>query len=150
MPSRCTCDGEWNPGCKRHGEAVRARARVHKQVLWSSSERLEMARRQQEYRIRTGRTIHTEASPLRSTRRAEVMAGRPENWKEQAACRGKDPELFFVERGDDAGEAKRICRECPVRLQCLEYALTVKERYGIWGGLGEHERRRYAQRKAAS
>jgi WhiB family redox-sensing transcriptional regulator len=78
------------------------------------------------------------------------MARRDEEWKDQAACRGEDPELFFVERGDDAGEAKRICRECPVRLRCLEYALAIKEKHGIWGGLGEHERRRYAQRKAAS
>ena len=63
-------------------------------------------------------------------------------WQEQALCAQTDPEAFFPEKGGSTREAKRICMACQVRDECLEYALTHDERFGIWGGLSERERRR--------
>lgn len=62
-------------------------------------------------------------------------------WMDSAACRGADTEAFYDPTLDGAHLARRICRECPVRTQCLEYALTHDERYGIWGGCDPLERR---------
>jgi WhiB family redox-sensing transcriptional regulator len=50
--------------------------------------------------------------------------------------------VFFPEKGGSTREAKRICGECPVRAECLEYALEEDERFGIWGGMSERERRK--------
>ena len=63
-------------------------------------------------------------------------------WQEQALCAQTDPEAFFPEKGGSTREAKRICSGCEVRAECLEYALANDERFGIWGGLSERERRR--------
>ncbi len=63
-------------------------------------------------------------------------------WQEQALCAQTDPEAFFPEKGGSTREAKRICVGCEVRVECLEYALANDERFGIWGGLSERERRR--------
>jgi WhiB family redox-sensing transcriptional regulator len=63
-------------------------------------------------------------------------------WQEQALCAQTDPEAFFPEKGGSTREAKRICTGCEVRAECLEYALAHDERFGIWGGLSERERRR--------
>lgn len=65
-----------------------------------------------------------------------------EQWQEQALCAQTDPEAFFPEKGGSTREAKRICQACGVRDECLEYALAHDERFGIWGGLSERERRR--------
>ncbi|MGY1690748.1 WhiB family transcriptional regulator [Geodermatophilus sp. SYSU D00697] len=59
-----------------------------------------------------------------------------------ALCAETDPEAFFPEKGGSTREAKRVCAGCPVRSQCLEFALANDERFGIWGGLSERERRR--------
>src|SRR5262245_45714039 len=75
------------------------------------------------------------------------------HWQEQALCTQTDPEAFFPEPGRLANAAKRICARCDVRGECLEYALANDERFGIWGGLTEHERRelrRDARSRAAS
>jgi WhiB family redox-sensing transcriptional regulator len=63
-------------------------------------------------------------------------------WQENALCAQTDPEAFFPEKGGSTREAKRICQGCEVRDACLEYALANDERFGIWGGLSERERRR--------
>ena len=63
-------------------------------------------------------------------------------WQEHALCAQTDPEAFFPEKGGSTREAKRICLGCDVRDACLEYALANDERFGIWGGLSERERRR--------
>jgi WhiB family redox-sensing transcriptional regulator len=63
-------------------------------------------------------------------------------WQEQALCAQTDPEAFFPEKGGSTREAKRICIGCEVKGDCLEYALEQDERFGIWGGLSERERRR--------
>lgn len=69
-------------------------------------------------------------------------------WQERANCLGVDPELFFPERGASTREAKAVCAGCAVRLECLEYALRNHEKFGIWGGLSERERRRLRRRRA--
>jgi WhiB family transcriptional regulator, redox-sensing transcriptional regulator len=68
--------------------------------------------------------------------------GELEDWQERALCAQTDPEAFFPEKGGSTREAKRICAGCEVRAECLEYALAQDERFGIWGGLSERERRR--------
>ncbi|MGH3898612.1 MAG: WhiB family transcriptional regulator [Pseudonocardiaceae bacterium] len=67
-------------------------------------------------------------------------------WQERALCAQTDPEAFFPEKGGSTREAKRICAGCEVRAECLEYALAFDERFGIWGGLSERERRRLKHR----
>lgn len=64
-----------------------------------------------------------------------------EDWREQALCAQIGGEFWFPHEGHTAPDAKRICRRCPVRLQCLQLALDNDEQYGIWGGLNEKERR---------
>jgi WhiB family redox-sensing transcriptional regulator len=64
------------------------------------------------------------------------------DWMLEARCLDADPEAFFPEKGGSTREAKRICAACPVREECLQYALDNDERFGIWGGLSERERRR--------
>jgi WhiB family redox-sensing transcriptional regulator len=65
-----------------------------------------------------------------------------DQWQERGLCAQTDPEAFFPEKGGSTREAKRICQGCEVRDRCLEYALAKDERFGIWGGLSERERRR--------
>ena len=62
-------------------------------------------------------------------------------WRELAACRGADLEVFFPGRGESAGPARQVCAACPVRQPCLDYAITNRITHGIWGGLTERERR---------
>jgi WhiB family redox-sensing transcriptional regulator len=69
-----------------------------------------------------------------------------QSWQERALCAQTDPEAFFPEKGGSTREAKRICIGCEVRAECLEYALLHDERFGIWGGLSERERRRLKRR----
>jgi WhiB family redox-sensing transcriptional regulator len=64
------------------------------------------------------------------------------NWQERALCAQTDPEAFFPEKGGSTREAKKVCLGCDVRGECLEYALQNDERFGIWGGLSERERRK--------
>ena len=63
-------------------------------------------------------------------------------WRLDALCAETDPEAFFPEKGGSTREAKRVCTGCTVRAECLEFALANDERFGIWGGLSERERRR--------
>ena len=72
----------------------------------------------------------------------------PLAWQSDAICAQTDPEAFFPEKGGSTREAKRVCLSCDVRSECLEYALAHDERFGIWGGLSERERRRLKRRTA--
>ena len=68
------------------------------------------------------------------------------NWRSAAACRPADPEMFFPlsefgKAREQIAEAKAICAGCPVRRQCLQFALRTRQTHGIWGGLTELERR---------
>ena len=76
-------------------------------------------------------------------------------WQEQAICVETDPETFFPSKGDRRGvrAAKRVCDQCPVKQECLEYALEFGawNLPGIWGGLSERQRREIArERRKAS
>lgn len=62
-------------------------------------------------------------------------------WYPRALCAQTDSDSFFPEKGGSAREAKRTCLACDVRVQCLQYALDNDEKFGIWGGLSERERR---------
>ncbi|MGY1590795.1 WhiB family transcriptional regulator [Geodermatophilus sp. SYSU D00965] len=77
-----------------------------------------------------------------------VPAG-DESWRLDALCAETDPEAFFPEKGGSTREAKRVCASCPVRMECLEFALGNDERFGIWGGLSERERRRLRLQRRA-
>lgn len=68
-----------------------------------------------------------------------------EDWAEKARCPETDPEAFFPEKGGSTKEAKKVCQRCPVTKECLQYALDNDERFGVWGGLSERERRRLQQ-----
>lgn len=90
----------------------------------------------------------------RTSSLARLFRAEPENdWRRLAACKGVDPELFFSsddlpdkrERIERESAAKAICLRCTVRTDCLDYAVTAGERYGIWGGLNAQERRAYAR-----
>ena len=68
-------------------------------------------------------------------------------WRDQARCRGVDPEIFHPAEEDDGTPAKAICEVCPVREPCLEYAITAREKDGVWGGLTARERRRLIRQR---
>ncbi|WP_213814323.1 WhiB family transcriptional regulator [Glaciihabitans sp. dw_435] len=70
----------------------------------------------------------------------------PLAWQSDSLCAQTDPEAFFPEKGGSTRDAKKICGSCEVRNQCLEYALENDERFGIWGGLSERERRKLRKR----
>jgi WhiB family redox-sensing transcriptional regulator len=82
---------------------------------------------------------------------AAVTTARLGQWSQQALCAQTNSEIFFPSHDDPGTEAKQICRRCPVRAECLKFALENNERYGIWGGLDPVERdtlrRRLRQRK---
>jgi WhiB family redox-sensing transcriptional regulator len=68
-------------------------------------------------------------------------------WQEEASCQGMDATLFFGDDSERPGErrarervAKKVCMSCPVRLLCLDHAMSVPEKRGVWAGLGETER----------
>ena len=69
------------------------------------------------------------------------------NWRNRAACRGIDPDIFFPVTDEDAEPAKAVCNACPVREACLEFALAAREREGVWGGATERERRRIVRQR---
>lgn len=70
------------------------------------------------------------------------------SWQRLANCLGVDPDLFFPERGASTREAKEVCKGCVVRNECLDYALANGEKFGIWGGMSERERRRVRRARA--
>ena len=80
----------------------------------------------------------TARQPRRSLAAPARFAAR---WRELAACRGVGLNLFFPERGESAEPARRVCARCPVREPCLDYAVTNRIVYGVWGGLTSRERR---------
>jgi len=71
-------------------------------------------------------------------------------WKQLGECKGVAPEVFYPASEEEAVEAKAICAGCAVRETCLEHAITVREKHGVWGGLTERERRRLIRRRRRS
>ncbi|MGH9267052.1 MAG: WhiB family transcriptional regulator [Acidimicrobiales bacterium] len=70
-----------------------------------------------------------------------------QTWRQHAACRGVDPDVFYPPTDEEAEQAKAICASCAVRQPCLEYALSRRERDGVWGGATERERRRMIRQR---
>jgi len=73
------------------------------------------------------------------------------DWRHEAACLEHDPDLFFPSGAtgpawQELERAKAVCRGCPVRMPCLQWALATGQESGVWGGLSEHERRRCGRR----
>jgi len=82
----------------------------------------------------------------------ETTADAPRDdatWMLQAHCRGMNPAVFFPTDGAGFEAARRVCVECPVRTECLEYALVNRIDQGAWGGTSERERRRILRRRRA-
>jgi WhiB family transcriptional regulator, redox-sensing transcriptional regulator len=80
----------------------------------------------------------------------QVSATTIPAWRQSAACRGVDPDIFYPVSDEEAEEAKAVCRGCTVRETCLEYALAHRERDGVWGGATERERRRIIRQRRRS
>lgn len=73
----------------------------------------------------------------------------PFAWVADAACNGRDDIDWYPSRGAATAPAKAVCADCPVRIDCLHYALNNNEHFGIWGGTSERERRRIRRRHGA-
>jgi WhiB family transcriptional regulator, redox-sensing transcriptional regulator len=73
-------------------------------------------------------------------------------WRDQARCRGMDPQVFHPPEDDEASEAaaKAICELCAVRETCLDFAISTREKEGVWGGLTARERRRLIRQRRRS
>jgi WhiB family redox-sensing transcriptional regulator len=92
-------------------------------------------------------SVSTMSGPVVADLLGDAVGSSPK-WQELALCRQTDPEAFFPEKGGSTNEAKRICGRCAVRGDCLEYALGHDERFGVWGGLSERDRRKLRRRSA--
>jgi WhiB family redox-sensing transcriptional regulator len=68
-------------------------------------------------------------------------------WRANAACRGLDPGIFYPLSDEEAEQAKAVCDLCPVQSSCLEHALGIREKEGVWGGRTERERRRIIRQR---
>lgn len=68
----------------------------------------------------------------------------PPDWMLEALCAQTDPDIFFPDKGGSTREAKRVCQRCPVAAECLEHSIEQGERFGIWGGASERDRRKLA------
>lgn len=71
-------------------------------------------------------------------------------WRANAACRGLDPSIFYPLTDEEAEQAKSVCDACPVQASCLEHALGIREKEGVWGGRTERERRRIIRQRRRS
>ena len=74
----------------------------------------------------------------------------PPIWRQRAACRGVDPDIFYPVSDEDAEDAKAICRSCAAQEACLDWALRTREKDGVWGGATERERRRIIRQSRRS
>ena len=101
------------------------------------------------YRFDTGETER--AAQLREMR--EHLSSRLRTyqlpWMEEALCAQVDGDLFYPEKGQSTAEAKAVCGRCDVRTECLEYSLQNKERFGVFAGVSERERRKLLKERAA-
>lgn len=79
---------------------------------------------------------------------AADLIGDTPRWQAAALCKETYPDAFFPEKGESPLSAKRICGRCPVTDECLDWALGNNERWGIWGGLSDAERRKIQRRGA--
>jgi len=113
---------------------------------------VERTRRHHEERQPTVITVATkQALAGRAVREfVQPIDEKDDDWRDDALCAQTDPEAFFPEKGGSTRSAKKICSSCDVRDECLEYALENEERFGIWGGKSERERRKLLPLKVTS
>ena len=78
------------------------------------------------------------------------MSVQEAKWFDLGACRGLDSSIFYPEDDDQGDIAKSVCAECSVQQTCLEYALSVREKAGVWGGANERDRRRILRQRRRS
>jgi WhiB family redox-sensing transcriptional regulator len=95
-----------------------------------------------------GGLLRIERFPDIDLDRLPMNPSPPDHWQDRAACFGIDPDVFFPVSEDEAGTALAFCGGCRIREECLAWALKNGERYGVWGGLTEQQRRR-VQRQVA-
>jgi len=95
---------------------------------------------------RTSSGRNGEEWPVRDVVYLDALDEEDLSWQERSLCAQTDPEAFFPEKGGSTREAKKVCTGCEVRSECLAYALANDERFGIWGGLSERERRKLKRR----
>jgi WhiB family redox-sensing transcriptional regulator len=115
-----------------HSGAGTAARRVAQHRRWAAE--LEQRRLAKAQRAETDRLL--------LALRTALFGDQDEDWRDQAICAQIDPDLFFPEKGGSSREAKKICLSCTVREECLAFALENEERFGVFGGLSERERRR--------
>jgi WhiB family transcriptional regulator, redox-sensing transcriptional regulator len=75
---------------------------------------------------------------------------RPEEWRDRAACAGIGGDLFFPEHNSGNGGPFKVCGGCPVRVECLTFAVETGQRDGVWGGIPQAELRRLVKKRSAS
>ena len=75
------------------------------------------------------------------------MSGNEILGRERGACKGLEPSIFYPDDDSEAADAKAVCESCNVRVACLEHALSVREKQGVWGGATERERRRIIRQR---
>jgi WhiB family redox-sensing transcriptional regulator len=80
---------------------------------------------------------------------APIPSGDVQSWRDEAVCAQIGSDLWFPEKGGSARRAKEICETCPVRVECLEYALAQDEQFGVFGGMSRKERVEYAKKRRA-
>jgi WhiB family redox-sensing transcriptional regulator len=73
-----------------------------------------------------------------------------QTWMLDGLCRGREPSFFFPSDGVGVEHARKVCASCPVKMECLEYALRYRIEHGVWGGASERERRRILRSRRAA
>lgn len=86
----------------------------------------------------------------RTRRTGGTVSAHELEWRMLGACRGLDPTIFYPDRDAEADVAKQVCAECSVQQTCLDYALTQREKAGVWGGATERDRRRILRQRRRS
>ena len=81
----------------------------------------------------------------------QVLDGAREmTWADDALCAETDPDAFFPPKGHPSAPAKRVCMACPVRVQCLEWAMAHELDFGVLGGMSARERKRLRRERSAA
>ncbi|KOV86101.1 MULTISPECIES: WhiB family transcriptional regulator [unclassified Streptomyces] len=75
---------------------------------------------------------------------------RATHWRDDAACRNEDPDMFFTDNTNTVQRARTVCLSCPVRVQCQDFALSNGEWWGVWGGLTQTQLRTHGNRRKAA
>ncbi len=81
------------------------------------------------------------------TTTASQLEETADDWRDQSACLGLDPLIFYPATDEEASDAQAVCSGCEVKGDCLEYALARREKDGVWGGATEKDRRRMIRQR---